>query len=188
MLAAIAEQSEEVSAIVDDLLVAARTDIGELTVADVPVDLRAQTVQVLETLDQSQSIALVGQIHCCFRYEYRRETPGRCGFDMTLIRDVSQGHLEAALLQLRTNAFVRHERSDLSFRFLQALENGLTSGSVCTYNNDWHGTKLTGRREFPSSVPVGYNPTTGIVLIHEPVCFWSPMRLLELSFHGHSRY
>jgi len=34
MLAAIAEQSEEVSAIVDDLLVAARTDIGELTVAD----------------------------------------------------------------------------------------------------------------------------------------------------------
>ncbi len=61
MLAAIAEQSEEVSAIVDDLLVAARTDIGELTVADVPVDLRAQTVQVLETLDQSQSIALVGQ-------------------------------------------------------------------------------------------------------------------------------
>lgn len=107
---------------------------------------------------------------------------------MTFIRDISQGHLEAALLQLRTNAFVRHERSDLSFRFLQALENGLTSGSVCSYNNDWHGTKLTGRREFPSSVPVGYNPTTGIVLIHEPVCFRSPMQLLEVSFHGHSRY
>ena len=61
MLAAIAEQSEEVSAIVEDLLVAARTDIGELTVAAVPVNLRAQTAQVLETLDQNQSIAVHGQ-------------------------------------------------------------------------------------------------------------------------------
>lgn len=90
---------------------------------------------------------------------------------MTLIGDISQGHLEAALLQLRTNAFVGHERPDLSFRFLQALENGLASGSICSYNYDWHSTKLTGRREFPPSEPIGYNPTTGIVLIHEPVGF-----------------
>ncbi len=61
MLAAIAEQSEEVSAIVEDLLVAARTDIGELTVAAVPVSMRAQTAQVLETLDQNKSIAVHGQ-------------------------------------------------------------------------------------------------------------------------------
>ena len=61
MLAAIAEQSEEVSAIVDDLLVAARADIGELTVAAVPVDLRAQTAQVLETLDQNHAITVHGQ-------------------------------------------------------------------------------------------------------------------------------
>ncbi len=90
---------------------------------------------------------------------------------MTLIGDISQGHLEAALLQLRTNVLVGHERPDLSFRLLQALENGLASGSICSYNYDWHSTKPTGRREFPPSEPVGYNPTTGIVLIHEPVGF-----------------
>ena len=107
---------------------------------------------------------------------------------MTLVRDISQGYLEAALLQLRTDALIGDERPYLTIRLSQAIEDGPTSGSVCSYNNDWHGTKLTGRREFPSSVPVGYNSTTGIVLIHEPVCYWSPMRLLEVSFHGHSRY
>lgn len=61
MLAAIAEQSEEVSAIVEDLLVAARTDIGELAVAAVPVNLRAQTAKVIETLGQNLSIAVQGQ-------------------------------------------------------------------------------------------------------------------------------
>jgi signal transduction histidine kinase len=61
MLAAIAEQSDEVSAIVEDLLTVARTDSGELTVADVPVNLRAQTAQVLETLDQNMSITVHGQ-------------------------------------------------------------------------------------------------------------------------------
>ena len=75
MLAAIAEQSEEVNAIVDDLLVVAQVDIGELTVAAVPVDLRAQTAQVLETLDQSQSIIIHGQ------------TPKACG-DPARVRQI----------------------------------------------------------------------------------------------------
>jgi signal transduction histidine kinase len=60
LMATIADQSNEVSAIVEDLLVAARTDVGELTVVQVPVDLRAQTAQILETLDQGQSIAVLG--------------------------------------------------------------------------------------------------------------------------------
>lgn len=60
LMATIAEQSNEVSAIVEDLLVAARTDVGELTVVQVPVDLRAQTAQILETLDQGRSIAVLG--------------------------------------------------------------------------------------------------------------------------------
>ncbi len=60
LMAGIAEQSDEVTAIVEDLLVAARTDIGELAVVVVPIDLRAQTAQVLETLDQGGSIAVVG--------------------------------------------------------------------------------------------------------------------------------
>lgn len=61
MLAAIADQSEEVSAIVEDLLVAARTDIGDLTVAAVPLNMRAQTTQVLEMMDQNKSIAVHGR-------------------------------------------------------------------------------------------------------------------------------
>lgn len=44
-------QGNEVTAIVDDLLVAARAEIGELTMVEVPVDLAAQTRQVLETLN-----------------------------------------------------------------------------------------------------------------------------------------
>ena len=60
LIASIAEQSDEVTSIVEDLLVAARTEIGELAVVAVPIDLRAQTAQVLETLDQSGSIAVVG--------------------------------------------------------------------------------------------------------------------------------
>ena len=60
LAASIAEQSDEVTAIVEDLLVAARTDIGELTVVAVPIDLRAQTAQVLEMLDQGGSIAVIG--------------------------------------------------------------------------------------------------------------------------------
>ncbi|MFQ5524507.1 MAG: sensor histidine kinase, partial [Acidimicrobiia bacterium] len=47
-------------AIVDDLLVAARTDIGELTVAAVPIDLRAQAAQILEILDPNHSIPVLG--------------------------------------------------------------------------------------------------------------------------------
>jgi signal transduction histidine kinase len=43
-------QGNEVSAIVDDLLVAARAEIGELTLVKVPVDLAAQTRQVVEAL------------------------------------------------------------------------------------------------------------------------------------------
>lgn len=61
MLAAIAEQSQEVSTIVDDLLVAARADIGELTVAAVPINLRAQAAQVLEIVDQDKSIGVHGE-------------------------------------------------------------------------------------------------------------------------------
>ena len=60
MVAVIAEQSEEVSAIVEDLLVAARTDMEELTVTPIPIYLRAETTQVLETLYQSDSVAVRG--------------------------------------------------------------------------------------------------------------------------------
>lgn len=50
MLAAISEQATDLSHIVEDLLVAARVKIDTLRVTRVPVDLRAQLVQVLGSL------------------------------------------------------------------------------------------------------------------------------------------
>lgn len=46
----ILNQGNEVTAIVEDLLVAARAEIGELAIADKPIDLGAQLRQVLEAL------------------------------------------------------------------------------------------------------------------------------------------
>lgn len=48
------DQGNELANIVDDLLVAAKADIGKLTVVRVPVDLRAQSAQVLEALNPAQ--------------------------------------------------------------------------------------------------------------------------------------
>lgn len=50
-LSLILTQGNEVSGIVDDLLVAARVEIGELALVRVPVDLPAQARQVVEALD-----------------------------------------------------------------------------------------------------------------------------------------
>ena len=50
MIASITEQGREVTAIVEDLLVAARAEIGQLAIDSSTVDLRIQAAQVLETL------------------------------------------------------------------------------------------------------------------------------------------
>jgi len=50
-LSLVLSQGNEVSAIVDDLLVAARAEIGDLSVVAVPINLSAQARQVVETLD-----------------------------------------------------------------------------------------------------------------------------------------
>lgn len=47
----IAEQSFDLAALIDDLLIAARHQIGELSVQAVPTNLRAQVAQVLENWD-----------------------------------------------------------------------------------------------------------------------------------------
>ena len=48
LVSAIAEQASDVANIVEDLLVAARAELGELDVVAVPVDLTAQVAQVIE--------------------------------------------------------------------------------------------------------------------------------------------
>ncbi|MBU1864869.1 MAG: GAF domain-containing protein [Actinobacteria bacterium] len=62
MIRLIAEEGLDLSNIVDDLLVAAKAQAGGLTVAQVPVDLRAQTAQVLEVWNQQDAghIELIG--------------------------------------------------------------------------------------------------------------------------------
>jgi signal transduction histidine kinase len=54
LLQTLVNQGTDLTNIVNDLLVAARADIGKLDVAVVPVNLRAQTAQVLEAFDSDQ--------------------------------------------------------------------------------------------------------------------------------------
>jgi signal transduction histidine kinase len=51
MLQLLVQQSGDLTNIVDDLLVAAKTDIGQLEISEVAVDLRAQAAQAVESLD-----------------------------------------------------------------------------------------------------------------------------------------
>lgn len=51
LVQSIASQTGDLTNIVEDLLVAARADDNSLVVARVPVDLRAQAAQILETID-----------------------------------------------------------------------------------------------------------------------------------------
>jgi PAS domain S-box-containing protein len=53
ILKVIADQGSDLANLIDDLLVAARSEIGELTVSSVPVDLRAQAAQVIESMTRS---------------------------------------------------------------------------------------------------------------------------------------
>jgi len=51
MVQLLVQQSGDITNIVDDLLVAAKADVGELEVTSVGVDLRAQAAQAIETMD-----------------------------------------------------------------------------------------------------------------------------------------
>jgi signal transduction histidine kinase len=53
MISSVAEEASDLAAIIDDLLVAARSELDLLAITRVPVSLRAQVAQVLETTDMS---------------------------------------------------------------------------------------------------------------------------------------
>ncbi len=55
MIRTIADEGADLTNIVEDLLTAAKAEAGTLTVVHVPVDLRAQAAQVLETWHQQQT-------------------------------------------------------------------------------------------------------------------------------------
>ncbi|MEX1125256.1 MAG: GAF domain-containing protein [Acidimicrobiia bacterium] len=60
LIRSIGEEGLDLTNIVEDLLTAAKAEAGTLTVVSVPVDLRANAAQVLETLSQQQPIELIG--------------------------------------------------------------------------------------------------------------------------------
>lgn len=62
MIANVAEEATDLAAIIDDLLVAARSELDLLAITRVPVSLRAQVAQVLENTDESirSRIELIG--------------------------------------------------------------------------------------------------------------------------------
>jgi signal transduction histidine kinase len=53
MISSVAEEATDLAAIIDDLLVAARSELDLLAITSVPVSFRAQLAQVLETTDPS---------------------------------------------------------------------------------------------------------------------------------------
>lgn len=59
MISAIAEQSHDLSQMIEDLLIAAKIDTDSLTVADVPVDLVAQARHVLESLQHVDRVSRI---------------------------------------------------------------------------------------------------------------------------------
>jgi signal transduction histidine kinase len=56
LVATIAEQASDIAGLIDDLLVVGRDEHGTLVLVAVPVNVRAQTAQVLENLDLSDRI------------------------------------------------------------------------------------------------------------------------------------
>ncbi|HEU4895441.1 MAG TPA: CHASE domain-containing protein [Acidimicrobiia bacterium] len=62
MISSVAEEASDLAAIIDDLLVAARSELDLLAITRVPVSLRAQIAQVLETSDATlrDRVELVG--------------------------------------------------------------------------------------------------------------------------------
>lgn len=62
MVGAIAREASELDSLIQDLLVATRSADGSLVVVEVPVNLKAQATQVIESLESEQStgITLVG--------------------------------------------------------------------------------------------------------------------------------
>lgn len=73
MIRLIAEEGIDLTNIVEDLLTAAKAQAGTLTVVRVPVDLRAQAAQVLETWSQQEA----GQIEVTARSIHAVGDPAR---------------------------------------------------------------------------------------------------------------
>lgn len=112
MIRSITEQASDIANIVEDLLVAARAEIDTLHVSEVPVDLRAQLTQVLETT----RVATPHQIEIVGQSVIALADPGR-------VRQILRNLLTNAARYGGTHVQVRMH-SDGSNAFLQVCDDG----------------------------------------------------------------
>jgi len=105
MIANVAEEASDLAAIIDDLLVAARSELDLLAITRVPVSLRAQAAQILETTDES--------------VRERIETVAAPGVGYTAIGD--PGRVRQIIRNLITNAS-RYGGDRVEVRLVDAVD------------------------------------------------------------------
>jgi signal transduction histidine kinase len=86
MVELLVQESADLTNIVDDLLVAAKSDLGRLEVMAVPVDLKAQSAQAVESIDSGRS-----------RIVSIPTTPIRCIGDPSRVRQIVRNLISNAL-------------------------------------------------------------------------------------------
>lgn len=112
MVELLVQQSGDLTNIVDDLLVAAKSDLGRMEVASVPIDLKAQAAQAIEATDSGRA-RIIGT----------PTDPARCLGDPARVRQIARNLLSNAIKyggpEIRIDTSVRGD-----FGVLEVRDNG----------------------------------------------------------------
>ncbi len=112
MVELLVQQSGDLTNIVDDLLVAAKSDLGRMEVASVPVDLKAQAAQAIEATESGRT-RIVGM----------PKESARCLGDPARVRQIARNLLSNAIKyggpEIRIDTSVRGD-----FGVLEVRDNG----------------------------------------------------------------
>jgi len=145
MIELVVQQSGDLTNIVDDLLVAAKADLGQLEVSSVPVDLRAQAAQAVEALDAEARQAVT--LHT---------TTARCVGDPSRVRQIVRN--------LVSNA-IRYGGPEITI----SAHVGTDYGSLLVMDNGsgvplQHREKIFNAYERGEAGPSGLAPSLGLGL------------------------